>query len=88
MRDRGKMHHGFDALDERAPVELGGDVRDEDLVYARRSRARRNRPPSCNADRVSPREQFAAERGADEPGSTRDENAHVRTAGSGAAFPY
>jgi hypothetical protein len=30
--DRGEMDDGVDAVDERAAIEIGGDIGDEDLV--------------------------------------------------------
>jgi len=50
--------------------------------------ARREEPPYRCADRVPAREQLAAKGGADEARRTGNKNAHVRTAGRGATFPY
>src|SRR5205814_7837816 len=87
MRDRGEVDDRSDAVDERAAIELGGDIGDEDLMQLGRNGARRDEAPYRGADRVSAREQLAAQGGADEARRTGDENAHVRTAGRSAAFP-
>src|SRR5256885_1772953 len=81
MGDRGEVDDGTNAIEERAAIELGGYIRDDDLMQLRRNGARREAPPERGADRVSAREQLATKGGADEARCTGDENAHVRTAG-------
>src|SRR5437879_5523866 len=87
MRDCSEVDDGPNAVEERAAIELGGDIRDENLMQLGRKRPRRDEPPYRGADRVSAREQLATKGGADEARCTGDENAHVRTAGRGAAIP-
>ena len=87
MRDRGEVDDRVNAVDERAAIELGADIRDEDLMQLGRNGARRDEAPYRGADRMSAREQLAAKSGADEARRTGDENAHVRTAGRGAPSP-
>src|SRR5256886_17713154 len=88
MRDRGEVDDRADAVDERAAIELGGDIGDEDLMQLGRNGARRDEAPYRGADRVSARDQLATKGGADEARRTGDENAHVRTAGRGAPPPF
>src|SRR5205814_8910779 len=86
MRDRGEVDDRSDAVDERAAIELGGDIGDEDLMQLGRNGARRDEAPYRGADRVCAREQLAAQGGADEDRRTGDVNVHVRTAACCAAF--
>src|SRR2546421_6118186 len=79
MRDRGEVDDRCNSVDERAAIELGPDIRDEDLLQPGRNGARRDEPPYRGPDRVSASEQLAAQGGADETRCTGDENAHVRT---------
>ena len=88
MGDRGEVDDRANAVDERATIEFGGDIRDEDLMHLGWNGARREEPPYRCADRVPAREQPAAKGGADEARRTGNKNAHVRTAGRGATFPY
>jgi hypothetical protein len=80
MRDRGEVDDRCNSVDERPAIELGADIRDEDLLQPGRNGARRDEPPYRGPDRVSASEQLAAQGGADETRRTGDENAHVRTA--------
>ena len=77
MGDRGEVDDRAYAVDERATIEFGGDIRDEDLMQSRRNRTRRDEPPYRGADRVAACEQRAAKGSADEARRTGDENAHV-----------
>ena len=86
MGDRREVDDRANAVDERAAIEFGGDIRDEDLIQLGRNRARRGGPPYRGADRVAAREQRAAKGSADEARRTGDENAHVNRR-KGAAFP-
>ena len=45
MRDRGEVDDRVNAVDERAAIELGADIRDEDLLQLGRNDARREAPP-------------------------------------------
>src|SRR5437867_13334288 len=84
--DGGKVDNRSKAVDERAAIEFGGDIRDEDLIQLGRNRARRDQPPYRGADRVAAREQRAAKGSADEARRAGDENAHMNRR-KGAAFP-
>ena len=77
MGDRREVDDRANAVDERAAIEFGGDIRDEDLMQLGRNRPRRYRAPYRGADRVAAREQLAAKGSADEARRTGDENAHV-----------
>src|SRR6266487_451821 len=78
MRDRGEVDDRANAVDERATIEFGGDIRDEDLIQLGRNGARRDKPPYRCADRMAARKQRAAKGSTDEARRTGDENAHVR----------
>jgi hypothetical protein len=80
------MDDGVNAVDERAAIEIGGDIGDEDLMQLGRERSRGGQTPYRGADRVAAREQLATESSADETRRTGDENAHVEPQGK-AAFP-
>src|SRR6267378_5495181 len=87
MRDRREVDDRPNAVDERAAIELGADIRDEDLMQLGRNGARRDEAPYRGADRMSAREQLAAKSGADEARRTGDENAQVGTPGREAPSP-
>src|SRR6266853_3511493 len=76
MGDRREVDDRANAVDERAAIEFGGDIRDEDLMQLGRNSAGRDEPPYRGADRVAAREQLAAKGSADEARRTGDENAH------------
>jgi len=87
MRDRREVDDRPNAVDERAAIELGADIRDEDLMQWGGTALGGTRRLNRGADRMSAREQLAAKSGADEARRTGDENAHVRTAGRDAPSP-
>src|SRR6266705_736916 len=60
MGNRGKVNDGTDAIEKRAPIEFGSDIRNRDLLQFRRRDARRTRPPDRRADRVPARDELPA----------------------------
>jgi hypothetical protein len=84
--DRGKMDDSVNAVDERAAIEIGSDIGDEDLMQPGRERALGDHTPYRGANRMAAREQLATKSSADETRRTCDENAHVEPQEK-AAFP-
>src|SRR5712691_5437307 len=86
MGNRSKVNDRIDAVEERAPIEFGGDVRDRYLLQFRRSGVRRTRPPDRCADRVPARDEPTAKDRADKAGCTGHEDAHDECQGDAASL--
>jgi len=78
MRDRREVHDDVRVCEQRAPVEIRGEVRDENLLRTGQA-LRRGHAPYRRSHFVPAREQLSAKCSTDETRCTRNKNAHAQT---------